>query len=225
MTEPKKIIQQDRKQKRPYKVGEEIANSVTHGLGVVFAVVAMTLLIVTVVLHGGEGWEYTAAIIYGSSLIVEYTFSTLYHSFPWPKTKHVFKVLDHAGIYFLIAGSYTPFMLVTLRGNTIGLWVFVGVWMFAFAGIATEAFWVYRPKWLSAVVYLIMGWIAVLAIKPLVAAAPAQAVNLLIAGGLAYTLGTVTYVPRRVPYLHSIWHLFVLAGSVLHFLAIVLYVL
>jgi hemolysin III len=225
MTEPERIIAEDKKAKRSYTTGEEIANSITHGIGVVFGVVAMTLAIVTAVLHGGDGWRMAAAIIYGSSLIVEYTFSTLYHSFPWPNVKHTFKILDHAGIYFLIAGSYTPFMLVTLRQSRLAFYVFIGIWTFAFVGIAAEAFWVYRPKWLSAVVYIIMGWIAVLVIKPLVAAAPPQAVWLLVAGGLSYTLGTLTYIPRRVPYLHSIWHIFVLAGSVLHFLAVVLYVL
>lgn len=224
MTEPERIIERDKKAKRSYTVGEEIANSVTHGIGAVFSIVAMTLLIVTAVLHGG-GWRLAAAIIYGSSLIIEYTFSTLYHSFPWPRVKHTFKVLDHAGIYFLIAGSYTPFMLVTLRGSTLALWVSIGIWAFAIVGISVEAFWVYRPKWVSAVVYVIMGWIAVLVIKPLVAAVPPQAVWLLIAGGLSYTLGTLTYIPRRVPYLHSVWHLFVLAGSLLHFLAVILYVL
>ncbi len=223
--EPERILKRDKKSKRSYTVGEEIANAITHGVGVVFSIVAMTLLIVTAVLHGGDGWRLAAAVIYGSSLVIEYTFSTLYHSFPWSKIKHVFKILDHAGIYFLIAGSYTPFMLVTLRGTSIGFWVSIGIWAFAVAGISTEAFWVYRPKWLAAVVYVIMGWIAVLAIKPLIALAPPQAVWLLIAGGLCYTVGAVTYIPRRVPYLHAIWHLFVLAGSVLHFLAVVLYVL
>jgi hemolysin III len=224
MTEPEGIAAQVKKSKRPYTVGEEVSNSITHGLGIVFAIVAVTLLIAKTT-SGGDAWRITAALIYGTSLIAEYTFSTLYHGLPWPRVKHVFKILDHAGIYFLIAGSYTPFMLVTLRGTKVGLWVFVGVWIFALVGIAVEAFWTYRPKWLSVVVYVIMGWIAVLAIKPLLALAPPQAVWLLVAGGLSYTVGTVTYIPRRIPYLHMVWHLFVLAGSILHFLAVYIYVL
>jgi hemolysin III len=212
------------KVKRGYTVGEEVANSITHGMGVVFSIVALTLLIVTVVLHDGDAWNIAAAIICGFSLVAEYTFSTLYHSFPWPKTKHVFKVLDHAGIYFLIAGSYTPFLLVTLRGTVAGWSIFAIVWTVAFIGIATEAFWTYRPKWVSVLVYVAMGWMAIFIIGPMAAALPSQALWLLIGGGLFYTVGTLVYIPRK-PYLHAIWHLFVLAGSICHFLAVILYVL
>jgi len=208
--------------KRPYPLGEEIANSVIHGVGVGLSVVALTLLIVFAVDSGG-GWTLAAAIIYGVTLLLEFTASTLYHSFPQPRVKHVFKILDHAGIYLLIAGTYTPFILVTLREGGYW-WMFVLVWAIAVAGIAAEAFWVYRPKWVSVVVYLIMGWLIVIALGPLKATLDPAGVWLLAAGGLAYTLGTIFYVLKRVPYTHAVWHTFVLGGAVCQFLAVALFV-
>ncbi len=209
--------------KRPYTLGEEIAHSVTHGLGLVLSSAALALLIVFAV-AGGGGVRLAAAIIYGTTLILEFAASTLYHSFPQPRVKHVFKILDHAGIYLLIAGTYTPFLLVTLRGQGLW-WMFVLIWGLALVGIATEAFWVYRPRWVSALAYLGMGWIVVAALGPLRAALPAAGVWLLAAGGLAYTLGTAFYVLKRIPYMHAVWHLFVVGGAVCHFLAIALFVL
>lgn len=208
--------------RRPYSVGEEIANSVIHGVGVVLSVVALTLLVVFAVDSGGA-WKLAAAIIYGTTLLLEFAASTLYHSFPQPRVKHVFKILDHAGIYLLIAGTYTPFILVTLRQSGLW-WMFVLVWAIAVAGIAAEAFWVYRPKWVSAAVYLAMGWLIVLAMGPLRANLDTAGVWLLAAGGLAYTLGTIFYVLKRVPYMHAVWHTFVLGGAVCHFLAVALFV-
>jgi len=209
--------------RRPYSVGEEIANSVIHGVGVVLSVVALTLLVVLAV-DSGDGWELAAAIIYGTTLLLEFTASTLYHSFPQPRVKHVFKILDHAGIYLLIAGTYTPFILVTLRGEGYW-WMLALVWAIAVAGIAAEAFWVYRPRWVSVAVYLVMGWLIVLIIKPLANHLDPAAVWLLAAGGLAYTFGTIFYVLKRVPYMHAVWHAFVLAGAVCQFLAVALFVL
>lgn len=212
----------DARRRRQYSLGEEISNSVTHGVGALFGVVALTLLVVFAV-QEGSGRALAGGIVFGIALVLEYTFSCLYHSFPWPRTKHVFKVLDHAGIYLLIAGSYTPFTLVTLSGSR-GWALFAVVWALAIAGISVEAFWVYRPKWLSAVIYLAMGWLVIVTFTPLVAALAAPGLWLLVAGGLAYTLGTVFYVLKRVPYTHMVWHLFVLAGSVCHFLAVLLFV-
>lgn len=208
--------------KRSYTLGEEIANSVTHGVGLALSVAALVLLVVFAV-GGGGGWRLASALVYGITLILEFAASTLYHSFPQPRVKHVFKILDHAGIYLLIAGTYTPFTLVTLHGRA--WWLFVVVWCMALVGIAAEAFWVYRPRWVSAAVYLVMGWIAVGAIGPLSAALTPAGMWLLAAGGLAYTLGTVFYVLKRVPYMHAVWHLFVLGGAVCHFLAVALFVL
>jgi hemolysin III len=214
----------------PYSLGEEVANSVIHGLGTALSISALTLL-VTFAVQAGNGWALGAGIVYGISLVLEYTASTLYHSFPQPNVKHVFKLLDHAGIYVLIAGTYTPFTLLTLRDATlgpvehVGLWLFGVVWALALVGIAAEASWAYRPRWLSAAVYLVMGWLIVFAMQPLVANIAPPGLWLLVAGGLCYTVGTVFYVLKRVPYMHAIWHVFVLAGSVLHFLAVLMYVI
>jgi hemolysin III len=216
---------------RPYTLGEEIANSIIHGLGVGLSVAALTMLIVFAA-QSGNPWALASAIVYGISLVLEYTASTLYHSFPQPRVKHVFKILDHAGIYLLIAGSYTPFTLVALRNVPFGkflqhggVWLFALVWTLAIAGISVEAFWAYRPRWLSAAVYLAMGWLVVLAIRPLMANLAPQGLWLLVAGGLCYTVGTAFYVLKRIRYMHAVWHVFVLAGSILHFLAVLIYVI
>lgn len=210
---------------KAYSLGEEIANSTIHGIGAVLSIAALVLL-VTFAAFSGDGFKLAASIIYGISLVLEYAASTLYHAFPQPRVKHLFKIFDHCGIYLLIAGSYTPFALVTLR-DVGGWWLFFVVWVLAIAGIAAEAFWPYRPRWLSVVVYLGLGWIAVFAFPYLrdpAILAPAG-LWLLIAGGLAYTVGTVFYILKKVPYMHAVWHVFVLAGSTLHFLAIFLFVI
>lgn len=209
---------------RPYTIGEEIANSVSHGLGIGLSVAALTLLIVFAAMADVDrGFKLAGAIVFGVSLVLEYMASTLYHSIPQPRAKHVLKILDHCGIYLLIAGSYTPFMLVTIReqGGWLVFWI---IWALAVAGIAMEAFWAYRPRWLSAAVYLAMGWLVVFTIKALIANIAAGGLWLLIAGGLSYTGGTFFYVYKRVPYLHAVWHLFVLGGSICHFLAVLLFV-
>lgn len=211
------------KERRPYTLGEEIANSAIHGLGVALAIAALALLITFSTLSG-DSYKLGASLVFGIALVLEYAASTLYHAFPQPNAKHVFKILDHCGIYLLIAGSYTPFCLVTLRDS--GGWtLFTVVWGLALGGIAFEAFWAYRPRWLSALIYLGLGWIVILAIKPLSASIEPAGLWLLVAGGLAYTLGTIFYVLKKVPYMHAVWHVWVLAGSVLHFLAVLLYVI
>ena len=207
---------------RPYPVGEEIANSVTHGVGAVLSIAALTLLIVFAA-QGRDVWALTAVIIYGIALVFEYVMSTLYHSFPWPRAKHVFKILDHAGIYFLIAGTYTPFALVTLRDEG-GWWLFAVVWALAIIGIAVEAAWTYRPRWVSAAAYVGIGWLAVFMMRPLLENLDTTGLILLIAGGIAYTGGVAFYVLKRVPYMHMVWHLWVLVGSACHFIAILLFV-
>jgi len=211
------------KGRRDYTLGEEIANSIIHGLGIGLSVAALVVLVAYAVLSH-DRYRLASAIVYGVSLVLEYTWSTLYHSFPQPKVKHIFKIFDHCGIYVLIAGSYTPFCLVTLR-NDSGWWMFAAIWAFAIVGIALEAFWTYRPRWLSAAVYLGMGWMVIFTIKPLMANLDPAGVALLVAGGLAYTVGTVFYVLKRVKYMHAVWHVWVLAGSILHFLAVVIYVM
>jgi len=207
---------------REYTVGEEIANSITHGIGVAFSLVAITLLVGSAVLYG-DRWALASGIVFGVSMILLYAGSTLYHAIPFPRARHVFKIIDHAAIYLLIAGTYTPFALVTMRENG-GWWMFAVVWTLAAIGISTEAFWTYRPRWLSAVVYLFMGWLAVFMISPMRESLAPNGLWLLVAGGLCYTLGTVFYVYKKVPYFHMVWHLWVLAGSACHFFAVLLYV-
>lgn len=207
---------------RPYTLGEEIANSVSHGVGTGLSVAALVLL-VTFAALSRDPHRMASAIVYGVALLLAYTASTLYHGLPHPRAKHLFKILDHCGIYLLIAGTYTPFCLVTLRAE--GGWTLFGVvWGLAVAGIATEAFWTYRPRWLSALIYLGMGWMVVFSLAPLVAHLRPAGLWLLVAGGLAYTVGTVFYVLKRVKYMHAVWHLWVLAGSVCQFLSVLLFV-
>jgi len=209
---------------KQYSVGEEIASSILHGLGAALGIVALVLLTIFSVRPVFDGYKLAAALIYSISMFLEYMASTLYHSLTNPRAKYVFKILDHAAIYLLIAGTYTPFCLITLRGHGgVGLLVFI--WCFALIGIACEAFWVFRPKWVSVVIYVIMGWSIIFSLKTVVAALPSGGLWLLIAGGLAYTLGTIFYVIKKVPYLHSIWHGWTLAGSLLHFLAVLLFVI
>jgi len=208
---------------RAYSLGEEIANSVIHGLGIGLSVAALVVLVAFAVLEH-DPYKLASAIVFGVALVLEYTASTLYHSFPQPRVKHLFKIFDHCGIYLLIAGTYTPFCLVTLRAAN-GWLLFGVIWGLAVVGIAVEAFWAYRPRWLSAAVYLGMGWMVVLSMKPLVANLEPGGIWLLVAGGLAYTVGTIFYVMKRVKYMHAVWHVFVLAGSVCHFLAVLVFVI
>lgn len=205
-----------------YSLGEEIANAITHGIGAILSIVALVLLIIAAAVWG-NGWHLASAIVYGTTMFLLYMASTLYHAITHKGARRVFKIIDHAGIYLLIAGTYTPFTLVTIREDG-GWWLFTLVWLLAVAGISTEAFWVDRPKWVSSVVYLVLGWLAVFAIKPLMANLEPAGVRLLIGGGLAYSLGTVFYVAKRVKFMHAVWHLWVLAGSALHFVAVMFYV-
>lgn len=208
---------------KQYSVGEEIASSVLHGLGVIFGVAGMAVMLVFAGLDG-DGYKIAAAVIYGLAMILEYTASTLYHALTNPKAKHIFKILDHAAIYLLIAGTYTPYCLVTIREQS-GIPLLIAIWSLALIGIALEAFWVFRPKWVSVIIYLIMGWLVVFSIKDVVSSLEPMGVYLLVAGGLAYTLGTIFYVFKKIPYLHAIWHGWVLAGTVLHYFSVLLYVI
>jgi hemolysin III len=211
------------KDQHAYTFGEELANSITHGLGTGLAIAALVILVAFAVL-AHDGYRLASAIVYGITLVLQYAASTLYHALPQPKAKHLFKILDHCGIYLLIAGTYTPFCLVTLRAAN-GWWLFGVIWGLALVGIVLETFWVYRPRWVSALLFLGMGWLVITSIQPLIENLAATGLWLLIAGGLAYTLGTVFYVLERIHYMHAVWHLWVLVGSVLHFLAVLLYVI
>lgn len=208
---------------REYTQGEEIANSISHGIGILLALAAIPYLVGRAQDDGG-GIYLFAALVYGFTMLLEYTMSTLYHAMTAERAKRVFKVLDHSCIYLFIAGSYTPFCLISLADSG-GIYLCTFVWAVAFAGVACEAFWVFRPRWISAVLYLLMGWCVVWFLPALMAAIPATGLWLLVGGGVCYSIGCIFYVLKKIPYMHSIFHLWVLAGSVLQFLAISLYVL
>lgn len=208
---------------REYTLGEEIANSITHGLGILLAIASIPILIV-IALGSGPGIYLFAALVYGITMLLEYTMSTLYHAIAVEKAKKVFKILDHSCIYLFIAGTYTPFCLITL-GNVGGIWLCAFVWTVALVGVAFEAFWVFRPRWVSVVLYLMLGWSIVVFLPTLIGLLPAPGLWLLFGGGICYTIGCIFYVLKKIPYMHSLFHLWVLAGSVCHFLAIALYVM
>jgi hemolysin III len=218
-----KAVEDVSAQAQSYSLGEEIANAATHSIGVALSIAALVLLVIFAG-RTEDSFRMVSSITFGSSLVFLYLASTLYHGLTSLRAKRIFKVFDHAGIYLLIAGSYTPFTLVTLRGP-VG-WTLLGiVWVLAVTGIVTEVFWVDRPRWLSALVFIGMGWIGILAVKPLAAALPQGGLWLLVAGGLAYTAGTIFYLLKSIPYMHAVWHLWVIGGSVCHVLAVLLYVL
>jgi hemolysin III len=202
---------------------EELLNSITHGTGVLLSIAALVLLIVFSSISGSRG-HVVSCTIFGITLILLYTASTLYHSFQKPKIKNVLKIIDHSCIYLLIAGTYTPFLVVTLRG-VLGWTMFAVIWLLAITGVVFKIFFVHRFKIISTIAYLLMGWLVVFAIKPLIDAMPAGGLAWLFAGGLAYSLGVIFYVWKTLPYNHAIWHMFVLAGSACHFFAVLFYVL
>lgn len=201
-----------------YSIGEEIAHSVSHGIGIVLSAVGLGFLIWLSVEYG-DVWHVVSTTVYGVSLILLYSASTLYHAIPYPKAKRVFQLLDHSMIFVLIAGTYTPFALVNLRGPW-GWSLFGAVWGIALAGIILETVKKKRIKWLSLSLYLGLGWMAVIVIKPMLDTVPVTGLLFLLAGGLSYSLGVIFYVRKQMLYHHAIWHLFVMAGSALHYCAI-----
>ncbi len=203
-------------------LGEEIANSVTHGVAAAGSVAALVLLIVSAALRG-TAWHIVSCAIFGATLILLYLASTLYHALPSGKAKLVFRILDHASIYLLIAGTYTPFTLVTLRGAW-GWSLFGAVWALAVAGVVFQSLLIGRLPALSTAVYVAMGWVVVIAFRPLLHALPWGGLLWLLAGGLCYTLG-VYFFASKSKFAHMVWHLFVVAGSVCHFFAVFLYVI
>ena len=208
---------------RQYTLREEIFNASIHGIGVGFGITALVILLVFSV-QQNDIWKIVSSALFGSSLIIMYSASTLYHSFFKSRWKSLFKILDHAAIYFLIAGSYTPFALVTLRGD-FGWILFGVVWGLALFGVLFKIFFVYRFKIVSIASYLLMGWLAVLAIVPLYHHLARGGLFWLILGGLCYTFGAVFYLWKSAKYTHTIWHVFVVAGSVCHFFSVLWYVI
>ncbi len=210
------------KTSKPYSLKEEIFNSITHGIGTLLGVAALVILVVMSVNHGNV-WHIVSTSIFGASIIILYMSSTLYHSLTAPKAKHVFKILDHSSIFILIAGTYTPFLLVTLRGPW-GWSLFGVIWGLAVSGIVMKSIFIRRFKILSTIIYLLMGWIVIIALKPLLAALPKGGFLWLFGGGLSYTLGVVFYEWKKLPMSHGIWHLFVIGGTVCHFFSVLFYV-
>lgn len=206
-----------------YSVGEEIAHAVTHGIGALLSIAGLAVLVAFASLYG-NAWHIVSSSIYGATLILLYTASTLYHGIPQPAAKRVLQRIDHAAIFLLIAGTYTPFTLVTLRGGW-GWTLFGLVWGFAVLGVVLETLVKRRIRWLSLSLYLGLGWLVLIAIEPLLDSVATGGLILLLAGGLCYTLGVIFYVWKRLAYHHALWHLMVMAGSVLHFFSIFFYVL
>lgn len=206
-----------------YSLAEEIAHTVTHGVGALLSIAGLTILVAFASLNG-DVWHIVSSSIYGATLIILYSASSLYHGISHPIAKPILQQLDHAAIYLLIAGTYTPFMLVSLRG-TWGWSLFGVIWTVAIVGIVLEFVDAQRFKKLSLWLYLGLGWIVLLAIKPMMASVETGGLILLLLGGLSYSLGVIFYVREQMAYHHVIWHLFVLAGSVLHFFSVLFYVI
>ena len=190
---------------------EELANSLTHGVGLALSIAGFLVLVVLAAMRG-SAWRIVSCAVYGSTVICLYTASTLYHSIRSGRLKRVLKTCDHSAIYLLIAGTYTPFLLVNLRGSW-GWSLFAVIWGLAMAGILFKVWFVENFSVLSTLVYLLMGWLALVAIKPMLLRVPLSGLLWLLAGGVLYTVGVVFYAWKKVPYNHAIWHGFVIAGS------------
>ena len=208
---------------KKYEKKEEIINVATHGIGFLLSIAALVLLVVFASIYG-NAWHIVSYSIYGASLVVLYLASTLFHWSTKPKRRLRLNIFDHASIYILIAGTYTPLLLVTLRGPW-GWSLFGVIWGMAIIGIVLKFFFTGRFNKLSTVAYVIMGWVAIIAIKPLITNLSTPGLIWLSIGGLSYSIGAVIYLLNKIPYNHAIFHLFVLGGSIAHFVTIFWYVL
>ena len=211
-------------QNKPFSsesLSERLFNTITHGIGSVLSIVALVLMVVYAS-YNSDAWSIVGVSIFGSTLILLYMSSTLYHAFSNGRVKQIFKTLDQSFVYLLIAGTYTPVLLITLR-NTLGWTVFGLVWVMAIGGITHRIFFFDKLKKLSLVSYIVMGWLSLIVFKSLLNAAPAELVVWLLIGGAFYTGGLIFYSWEKLPFNHAIWHLFVLGGSFSHFMGIYLY--
>ena len=206
-----------------YSVGEEIANSITHGVGALLSIGGLAVLVGFASLRG-DAWHIASCSIFGTTLILLYVASTLYHSIPMPDVKVILRMIDHSAIYLLIAGTYTPFLLVNLRGPW-GWSLLATIWGIAIVGILLKTTSFGRLPGVSLSLYLAMSWLIIIAIKPMLAVLDRGGLELLLLGGLTYTAGIIFYCWEKLPYSHAIWHMFVLAGSCFHFFAILFYVI
>lgn len=207
-----------------YTLGEELISSISHGIGAGLGVVALCMCVSIASAHNNV-WGIVSSWVFGLSMIILYSMSCIYHGLKPNNAKRVMRIFDHCTIFLLIAGTYTPFTLVSLR-NSVGWQLFGIVWAAAIIGIILNAIDMERFKVFSMICYLAMGWVIIFAFKPLLRLVPKPGIWLLLAGGIAYTVGAIVYgIGSKVKYMHSIWHFFVLAGSILHFLCIYMYVL
>ncbi|MCH1430605.1 MAG: hemolysin III family protein [Chlamydiales bacterium] len=204
-------------EKKPIDL-EEISNALTHGIGAVFSLLGLIILVLKSVWHA-DALHITCTLIYGLTLTLLYTISTLYHSFRKEKLKRAFRILDHCAIYLLIAGSYTPFTVLLIKG-TIGTALLVIIWALALFGIIFKIFFTGKLELFSNLLYLSMGWLSLIAIKPMMDNLSSTSLILLFAGGASYSLGVIFYLWERLPFNHAIWHLFVLGGSACHYFSI-----
>ncbi|MDI5985290.1 hemolysin III family protein [Halomonas sp. M4R5S39] len=203
-----------------YSAIEELLHSISHGVGAVLSLAGVTVLLVMASLAAQiDPWKIVGISLYGLTLVLLYSVSTLYHGVRHPRLKRLFQVLDHCAIYLLIAGTYTPFLLVNMRGAT-GWTLFAIVWSLALGGIACKLAWPHRFSVLRVAIYLLMGWLIVFAGDELAASLPSTGIALLVAGGITYTFGVVFYAIQAIPFNHAIWHLFVLGGSTCHYFAV-----
>jgi hemolysin III len=202
---------------------EELANGITHGIGLALSVVGLVALVALSIIRG-NAWHIVGCTTFGVTLVLLYAASTMYHTLHAPRLKRILKVFDHTAIFLLIAGTYTPFTLVNLRGFW-GWVLFALVWGLCIFGIVWKLFHAERFPIVTTLLYIAMGWIVLIAVKPLLAAVPLSGIAWLLAGGLFYTVGVLFYAVKRVPYNHAIWHVFVMGGSICHYFAVMFYVL
>ncbi len=203
---------------RTLSIGEEVFNSITHGIGTLLSIAALVLLVVYAAIKG-DAWHVVSFSIFGSTMVLLYLSSTLYHSFTKEKIKNLFARFDHAAIFLLIAGTYTPFLLTALRG-TLGWTLFGIIWAVAITGVVIRSIYLTRFRKLMVGLYLAMGWMFVVAIGPMMQNLPVISIVFLFLGGVMYSIGVIFYAWRNLKYGHGIWHLFVLAGSILHFFSV-----
>ena len=203
-----------------YTLGEEIFNAVSHGAGGLLSIAGTVVLIVLCAVYS-DAWSVISACVYGASLIILYTMSTLYHAITNEKAKKFFRVMDHNTIFFLIAGTYTPFTLVTLRGK-LG-WILFGiVWGYALIGIILNSIDLEKFRKPSVVCYILMGWVIIIAVKPMLNSLPGLSLVFLLLGGIFYTVGVIFYSLKKIKWFHSVWHLFTVSGSVLHYFSVLI---
>ncbi len=206
-----------------YSVLEEVIHAVTHGIGVILSIAALSWMLY-VSINAADPWRIAASSIYGATLIALFLASTVYHSMYASRHREIFRLLDHCAIYLLIAGTYTPFLLVAMRTDT-GWWLFGTIWALATAGIIKKLWFRHRFPKIALASYLVMGWLAVAAAPQIAGAIGANGMAWLLAGGISYSVGAVFYTLNRMPFNHAVWHIFVLAGGVCHFLSIAWHVL